>query len=373
MVQCEANVPPMYRRIIDGESEMDLTQVLAFAVENQASDVHLTAEMPPLVRIDGEIKSIEPTPLAADTVRAMVTALMEPAQAKRFAQHHETDFSLTVDCGAHGLARFRVNAFMCARGPAAVFRVIPAKIMTLESLQAPPIFATLTQRKTGLVLVTGPTGSGKSSTLAAMVDHINTHRRAHILTIEDPIEFIHTPKQALINQRELGQHTRSFQAALRSALRADPDVILIGEMRDLATIRLALTAAETGHLVLATLHTASAAKSVDRIMDVFAPGEKAMIAAMLAESLAAIIAQRLLPATHGGRLAAWEILLGTPPVRNLIREHKTPQLVSVMQTSRAAGMLTADQCLSDLHSCGMITREVAREHASEPSRFAAAE
>ena len=321
--------------------------------------------MPPLFRVDGDIKRIGGEALTGDRVQAMLNEVMNEQLRAQFSEEFEVDFSISLP----DIARFRVNAFNQIRGPSAVFRAIPAEVFTLEDLDAPAIFNTLSMAYKGLILVTGPTGSGKTTTLSAMVNQINEKKKAHILTIEDPIEFVHIPKNCVINQRELGKHTSSFAAALKSALREDPDVILVGEMRDLETIRLALTAAETGHLVLATLHTTSAAKSVDRIVDVFPGNEKEMIRSMLSESLNAVIAQALLTKLHGGRVAAWEIMIGTPAIRNLIRENKIPQMYSVMQTSIAQGMQTMDQCLNNLVSKRIISMEVARERAVEKARI----
>ncbi len=295
-------------------------------------------------------------PLSHEQVQSMVHAVMNDNQAQQFAQHLEADFSFEMA----GLARFRVNAFVQSRGCAAVFRAIPSQVPTLDELAAPAVFREIAAARRGLVLVTGPTGSGKSTTLAAMVDHINTHSRDHIITIEDPIEFVHQSKRSLVNQREVHQHTRGFAAALRSALREDPDVILIGELRDLETIRLALTAAETGHLVLATLHTSSAAKTVDRIVEVFPGSEKAMVRGMLAESLRAVIAQTLLRRCGGGRVAAHEVMIATPAIRNLVREGKVAQMYSVIQTGRSRGMWTLEQDLRKLLDKRLITHETAQ-------------
>jgi len=339
---------------------LDISKYLALTVEKKASDLHLSSGLPPLIRIDGVIKRIKTDPLDSETVHNMICGLMTDPQRKKFEEFYEIDFSISLP-----MARFRVNAFKQSRGPSAVFRVIPGVVLTLEELNAPKIFSTLAMKQRGLILVTGPTGSGKSTTLAAMVDLINEKKKAHILTIEDPIEFEHTPKNCIINQRELDQHTLGFDRALRSALREDPDIILVGELRDLETIRLALTAAETGHLVLGTLHTTSAAKSVDRIIDVFPGNEKEMIRAMLSDSIEAIISQTLLPRPNGGRVAAWEIMLGTSAIRNLIRENKVPQMYSMMQTGQAHGMQTMDQCLLELVERGQIATETAREWATD--------
>ena len=286
----------------------------------------------------------------------MVHAVMNDNQRRQFAEHLETDFSFE----APGLARFRVNAFVQRRGCAAVFRTIPSSVPSLDELGAPDVLKEITSARNGLVLVTGPTGSGKSTTLAAMVDHVNTHSPDHIITIEDPIEFVHRSKRSLVNQREVHQHTRGFAAALRSALREDPDVLLIGELRDLETIRLALTAAETGHLVLATLHTSSAPKTVDRIVEVFPGSEKAMVRAMLAESLRAVISQTLLKCCSGGRVAAHEVMVATPAIRNLVREGKVAQMYSAIQTGRSQGMWTLEQDVRRLLDSGLIAAETAR-------------
>ncbi len=335
---------------------MQLEDLLTFAVENGASDLHITSGMPPMIRIDGEIKRLNSATLEKDKILDMIHGIMNDHQQQIFDETHDLDFAYSLE----GLARFRVNAYQQLRGPGAAFRTIPTKISTLEELNAPSIFNTLTEKPRGLILVTGPTGSGKSTTLAAMVDAINERRRAHILTIEDPIEFIHAPKNCVINQRELEQHTKSFASALRASLREDPDVILVGEMRDPETISLALTAAETGHLVLSTLHTNSASKAVDRIIDSFSSGDKAMVRTMLSESIQSIIAQVLLPKNGGGRVAAHEILIGTNAVRNLIRENKIPQIFSSIQTGMNLGMQTMDDSLFKLVDRGVINIDVAR-------------
>jgi twitching motility protein PilT len=301
-------------------------------------------------------------------VLALVHSTMNETQRQLFAQHMDLDYSFEIA----GLARFRVNAFNHLRGAGAVFRTIPSQILTLEALKAPRIFADLALKPRGLVLVTGPTGSGKSTTLAAMVDHRNAHAMGHILTVEDPIEFVHTAQKSLINQREVGAHTQSFASALRSALREDPDVILVGEMRDLETIRLAMTAAETGHLVLGTLHTSSAAKTIDRIIDVFPGDEKEMIRAMLSESLQAVISQTLCKTSDDqGRVAAFEVMLGSNAIRNLIREGKVAQMYSTIQTGSNLGMQTLDQSLSDLLKRNIISSAEARSKAKIPENFPA--
>ncbi len=344
---------------------MDIAELLAFAYKKSASDLHLSSGLPPLIRVDGDIKRINVDPLDERTVHNMIYDIMSDKQQKDFEEFLETDFSFELP----GIARFRVNAFHQQRGPSAAFRTIPSKVLSLDQLNAPEIFKEIAQQPRGLVLVTGPTGSGKSTTLAGMVNHVNENQYSHLLTIEDPIEFLHTSKNCLINQRELGTHTLGFAEALRSALREDPDVILVGEMRDLETIRLALTAAETGHLVFATLHTSSAAKTIDRIIDVFPAGEKDMVRAMLSESLRAVISQVLLKKASGGRLAAHEIMIGTPAIRNLIREGKVPQMYSTIQTGQAQGMQTLDQCLLELVRNRVIALEEARIRAVNKDKF----
>jgi twitching motility protein PilT len=348
---------------------MDITELLAFAVKNKASDLHLSAGLPPLIRVHGDIRRINLPPMEHEDVHAMVYDIMSDSQRKMYEEFLECDFSFAVP----NLARFRVNAFNQQRGAAAAFRTIPSKVLSLEDLNAPKVFADLTDRPRGLILVTGPTGSGKSTTLAAMVNHVNENEFGHILTIEDPVEFLHESKKCLINQRELGPHTLSFPNALRAALREDPDYILVGEMRDLETIRLAMTAAETGHLVFATLHTSSAAKTVDRIIDVFPAAEKDMVRAMLSESLVAVISQTLLKTKDGqGRVAAHEIMIGTPAIRNLIRENKVAQMYSSIQTGQSLGMQTLDQCLIDLVRRNVISAAEARMRAVNKETFGAA-
>jgi twitching motility protein PilT len=344
---------------------MDIAQLLTFAVQNKASDLHLSAGLPPMVRVDGDVRRINLPALDHKQVHSLVYDIMSDKQRKDFEEHFECDFSFEIP----GLARFRVNAFNQNRGCGAVFRTIPSEILSLEDLGAPAIFRDLSEQPQGLVLVTGPTGSGKSTTLAAMLDHINKTQHGHLLTIEDPIEFVHTSQKCLINQREVHRDTKSFTAALKSALREDPDYILVGEMRDIETISLALTAAETGHLVFGTLHTSSAAKTVDRIIDVFPAAEKAMVRSMLSESLRAVISQSLLKKVGGGRVAAHEIMVGVPAIRNLIREDKTAQMYSAIQTGQREGMQTLDQCLQDLVKRNLITKGQAKEYAKEKKIF----
>ncbi len=344
---------------------VEIDQLLAFAVKNNASDLHLSAGVPPIIRVDGDVKRINMPALSHKEVHSMIYDIMNDKQRKAYEEYFETDFSFEIP----DLARFRVNAFNQSRGAGAVFRTIPTEILTLEQLGAPKIFKDISMYPRGIVLVTGPTGSGKSTTLAAMVDHVNDNRPDHILTIEDPIEFVHESRRSLINQREVHRDTLGFAEALRSALREDPDVILVGEMRDLETIRLALTAAETGHLVFGTLHTSSAAKTIDRVVDVFPAGEKDMVRSMLSESLRAVISQTLLKKNGGGRVAAHEIMIGTAAIRNLIREGKIAQMYSAIQTGQASGMQTLDQCLQDLLTKGLVSREEARYKAANKDSF----
>ena len=345
---------------------MDITSLLAFGVKNKASDLHLSAGLPPMIRVHGDVRRINVEPLDHKMVHSMVYDIMTDGQRKAYEEDLEVDFSFEIA----GLARFRVNAFNQYRGAGAVFRTIPSKILTLEDLNAPKIFADLALKPRGLVLVTGPTGSGKSTTLAAMVDYLNSNEQGHILTVEDPIEFVHQSKKCLVNQREVGPMTKTFSAALRSALREDPDCILVGEMRDLETIRLAMTAAETGHLVFGTLHTSSAAKTIDRVIDVFPAEEKEMVRAMLSESLQAVISQTLCKTKDGnGRVAAHEIMIGTSAIRNLIREAKVAQMYSAIQTGSNVGMQTLDQNLTDLVRRNIISAAEARAKAKNPENF----
>ncbi len=345
---------------------MEVSELLAFTVKNNASDLHLSSGEPPMIRINGDMTRIKMPDIDRRDVQAMVYDIMSDAQRKTFEEHMEIDFSFSLG----EIARFRVNVFEQRRGMGAVFRVIPNEVLTLDQLNCPQVFRDIAMMPRGICLVTGPTGSGKSTTLAAMVDHRNDSERGHILTIEDPIEFVHRSKNCLISQRELGPHTHSFANALRSALREDPDVILVGELRDLETIRLALTAAETGHMVFGTLHTSSAPKTIDRIIDVFPAGEKEMVRSMLSESIRAVISQTLIKITDGtGRIAAHEIMLGTPAIRNLIRENKIAQMVSVMQTSQRDGMQTLDSHLQQLVKSRKITQQAAMEKSSNKKLF----
>ena len=344
---------------------MDITELLGFSVKQGASDLHITAGMPPLIRVDGDIRRINVPEMDHKEVHALIYEIMNDKQRKDYEEFLETDFSFEVP----NLARFRVNAFMQNRGAAAVFRTIPSKVLSMEQLGMGDVFRQISDVPRGLVCVTGPTGSGKSTTLAAMMDYINDTKYEHILTIEDPIEFVHQSKKCLVNQREVHRDTHGFNEALRSALREDPDIILVGELRDLETIRLALTAAETGHLVFGTLHTTSAAKTIDRVIDVFPAAEKDMVRSMLSESLQSVISQTLLKKPGGGRVAAHEIMIGKSAIRNLIREDKVAQMYSAIQTGASAGMQTLDQCLKELLAKGMVTREDAKAKAKMPENF----
>jgi twitching motility protein PilT len=344
---------------------MDIGELLAFGVKNGASDLHLSAGLPPMIRVDGDVRRINVPEMDHTQVHDLVYDIMNDKQRKDYEEFLECDFSFEIP----GLARFRVNAFNQNRGSGAVFRTIPSEILSLEQLNAPGIFKDISDYPRGVVLVTGPTGSGKSTTLAAMVNHKNETEYGHILTVEDPIEFVHQSKKCLINQREVHRDTLGFNEALRSALREDPDVILVGELRDLETIRLALSAAETGHLVFGTLHTSSAAKTIDRVVDVFPAAEKDMIRAMLSESLRAVISQTLLRKQGGGRIAAHEIMIGTPAIRNLIRENKIAQMYSAIQTGQQFGMQTLDQNLAEMVQKNLVTRQEARSKAANKDTF----
>ena len=341
---------------------MDIAQLLAFGVKQGASDLHLSAGLPPMIRVDGDIRRINVPEMDHKQVHDMIYDIMSDKQRKDYEEFLETDFSFEIP----GLARFRVNAFNHNRGAGGVFRTIPSKILSLDDLGAPKIFQEISEYPRGIVLVTGPTGSGKSTTLAGMVDYKNDSEYGHILTVEDPIEFVHESKKCLVNQREVHRDTLGFNEALRSALREDPDTILVGEMRDLETIRLALSAAETGHLVFGTLHTSSAAKTIDRIVDVFPAAEKAMVRSMLSESLKAVISQTLMKKIGGGRIAAHEIMIGTPAIRNLIREDKVAQMYSAIQTGQNVGMQTLDQNLKALLAQGVVSKEEAQRKAAHP-------
>lgn len=344
---------------------MDITQLLTFAVQQKASDLHISAGLPPMVRIDGDIRKLNAPALDAAETQQLLYDVMNDNQRRSFEEHFEVDFSFSLP----NVARFRANIFRQDRGFGGVFRAIPSTVLSLEELEAPHIFKEIADQPRGIVLVTGPTGSGKSTTLAAMIDYINANRYAHILTVEDPIEFVHQSKRSLINQREVHRDTKNFSNALRSALREDPDVILVGEMRDLETIQLALTAAETGHLVFGTLHTSSAAKTIDRIIDVFPGSEKSLVRSMLSESLRAVVSQTLLKKKSGGRVAAHEIMIGNHAIRNLIREDKVPQMYSIIQTSNQLGMQTLDQSLQKLLEKGLIERSEAAFKATNKTAF----
>ena len=344
---------------------MNITELLGFSVKQGASDLHITAGMPPLIRVDGDIRRINVPEMDQKEVHSLIYEIMNDKQRKDYEEFLETDFSFEIP----NLARFRVNAFMQNRGSAAVFRTIPSEVLAMDQLGMGDIFRKISNVPRGLVVVTGPTGSGKSTTLAAMVDYINETRYEHILTIEDPIEFVHQSKKCLVNQREVHRDTHGFNEALRSALREDPDIIMVGELRDLETIRLALTAAETGHLVFGTLHTTSAAKTIDRIIDVFPAAEKDMVRSMLSESLQSVISQTLLKKEGGGRVAAHEIMMGTSAIRNLIREGKVAQMYSSIQTGSSSGMQTLDQCLKNLVAKNIVSAEVAKMKAKMPDSF----
>ncbi len=345
---------------------MDITELLAFSAKQGASDVHLSGGLPPMIRVDGDVKRIKLPALSHKDVHELVYDIMTDAQRKAYEQELEADFSFEVP----GVSRFRVNVFVQNRGAGAVFRTIPSVVPSMEDLGMGQVFKNIADKPRGLVLVTGPTGSGKSTTLSAIIDYINDNKAHHILTIEDPIEFVYECKKSLINQREVHRDTLSFNNALRSALREDPDVILVGEMRDLETIRLALTAAETGHLVFGTLHTTSAPKTIDRLVDVFPAEEKSVVRSMLSESLQAVISQALIKKEGGGRVAAHEIMIGTPAIRNLIREDKVAQMVSAIQTGGGLGMQTLDSALQQLVQKRIISRKAAKEKANNPDSFA---
>lgn len=344
---------------------MEITELLAFSVKNKASDLHLSAGVPPMIRVDGELRRVNLPALSPTDVENLIYEVMNDLQRKQFEEFLEFDFSFEIK----DLSRFRVNVFNQERGPAGVFRVIPPNISTIDDLKLPEVFKSICGFNNGLVLVTGPTGSGKSTTLAAMINYINEKRSDHIITIEDPIEFVHQSKKCLVNQREVHHHTKSFNIALRSALREDPDIILVGELRDTETIRLALTASETGHLVFATLHTSSAAKTINRVIDVFPAGEKDMVRSMLSDSLQAVISQALMKRIGGGRVLGLEIMLCNAAIRNLIREDKVAQMYSVIQTAQAQGMQTLDQHMRALLAQRLITPETAKFYAASKEAF----
>ena len=344
---------------------MDITELLAFSEKQGASDLHLSAGLPPMIRVDGDIRRVDLPALDHREVLSLMSGIMNDRQRRDYEECFECDFSFEVP----GVARFRVNAFNHNRGAAGVFRIIPSRVLTMEELGMGDVFRRIAEMPRGLITVTGPTGCGKSTSLAAMLDYINNSRYQHIITVEDPIEFVHGSKKCLVNQREVHRDTLGFNEALRSALREDPDIILVGEMRDLETIRLALEAAETGHMVLATLHTSSAAKTIDRVIDVFPAAEKAMVRSMLSESLQAVVSQTLLKKVGGGRVAAHEVMLCTPAIRNLIREDKVAQMYSAIQTGGQSGMQTLDQCLKNLVEKKVITKEAAQEKARMPENF----
>ncbi len=343
---------------------MDVSELLIFAVENRASDIHLSAGEPPMVRIHGDMRKVEVAALDEETVHRMIYDILNDEQRKMFEEFLELDFSLAL--GDYG--RFRVNVFKQNRGVAAAFRPIPNKIPGFDELGLPKVLVNIARLEKGLVLVTGPTGSGKSTTLAAVIDLINAEMKGHIITIEDPIEFVYRSNSCLVNQRELGPHTKSFANALRAALREDPDVILVGEMRDLETISLALTAAETGHLVFATLHTSGAPKTIDRVIDVFPAGQQNQVRAMLSESIQAIVTQALFKRRDNkGRVAAFEIMLATPAIRNLIRENKIAQMSSIMQTSKGIGMVTMEAAVKELLARNLVTTDEVSFYLPNPA------
>ncbi|MED5426500.1 MAG: type IV pilus twitching motility protein PilT [Candidatus Neomarinimicrobiota bacterium] len=346
---------------------MNINKLLEYSIDSGASDLHLSVGSVPMVRINGTMKPLDMNPLLEGDMESIIPQVMDEDQIQVFQEKKEIDFSASLD----GKGRFRVNFFNQVKGLAGVFRTIPEVVKDSEELGIPPVLMNLALLDRGLVLLTGPTGSGKSTTLAAMVDHINIKRKCHIITIEDPVEYYHHTKESLINQRELGANTHSFANAMRAALREDPDVILVGEMRDLETISLALTAAETGHLVLSTLHTSSAVKTIDRIIDIFPPGQKGQIRSMLSESLEAVIAQKLLPTKDGkSRVPACEVMIATTAIRNLIREDRIYQIPSIIQSGGVEGMQSLDQDLQRLVTQGSIERKTAKGIAENPKLFA---
>lgn len=346
--------------------DVHIDELLEIVFENNASDLHLAVDLPPVMRVDGELRAMRYTPLTAEISQRLMYDILTDEQIQRF----ETDLELDCSYQLRNVARFRVNVFRDRGTLAGAFRLIPTKIPTIEQLGLPPVVEQLARRPRGLLLVTGPTGSGKSTTLAAMINQINTERAEHIITIEDPIEYLHHHKKSIINQRELGQDTHAFSNALRAALREDPDALLVGEMRDLETMKLAITCAETGHMVMATLHTNSAAESVDRIIDVFPAEEQEQVRVQLSNNLIGVLSQQLLPrAGQPGRVAAIEVMVATAAIRNLVRENKAHQITSIIQTSREAGMQTMDQALSDLYKQSLITYEVAVQRSQNPQEL----
>lgn len=356
MVYCFRQ-PLTGNRISKGVNAVDITQLLAFTMQNKASDLHISSGNPPIIRVNGEMKRVKGEPLGSDDIRAMLYSVMTEEQRAEYEKNWEIDFAIALG----EKARFRVNGFTTRLGSACVFRAIPTEIPTMEEIDLPPVMRRFAELEKGIILVTGPTGSGKSTTLAALINHINLNHGRHILTVEDPVEFFHNSKKSLVNHREVGQDTKSFSRALKSALREDPDVILVGEMRDHETISLALTAAETGHLVFGTLHSNSASKTIDRVIDVFPTGDKEMVRAMLASSIQGVIAQSLLKrADNSGRVGCYEILVGTNAVRNLIRENQIPQMYSIMQTGSRYGMVTMEDAVRNLFDGGIISKDEAR-------------
>jgi len=345
--------------------DVTLDDLLRQCVERGGSDLHITVGLPPTIRLNGQLTPLPYKPLTANDTRRLVYEVLNDRQLEQFERHHELDFAYSV----HGVARFRFNVYMQRGSVGAAMRVIPSKIPSIESLRLPPVIYELSKKHSGLILVTGPTGSGKSTTLACIIDLINQTRPCHIMTIEDPIEYLHTHKRAMVNQREVHSDTENFHNALRAVLREDPDVILIGEMRDLETIQAALTLAETGHLVLATLHTRNAPQTIDRIIDVFPPHQQEQIRVLLANTIEAIFAQQLIPMIGGGRIAAIEVMIANAAIRNLIREGKTHQIYSIMETSANQGMVTMDRALADLHRNGYISFEEAINRAMDKENF----
>lgn len=346
---------------------MEITELLTFTKNAGASDLHLSAGVEPRIRIEGRIRPLDLPPLTREELHEMIFDILNDEQQAAFQEHLELDFAIELE----NVARFRVNVFMQQRGEAAVFRVIPSKIKSLDELGLPRVLAEFATEDNGLVLVTGPTGCGKTTTLASLIDLINTHQEKHIITIEDPIEFLHESKKSLVNQREVHRHTHSFSNALRSALREDPDVILVGEMRDLETTQLAVTAAETGHLVFATMHTNNAAKTLDRLIDIFPKDQQAQIRSMVSESIRGVVAQVLLPRLGGGLVPAVEVMFANSAIRNMIREEKTYQIPSIIQTSGRQGMQTMRQAIEGLVVRGLVSKEyLPKDTEGVPEPFA---